>query len=111
MILEQEKNDVNQSLQTFLTKINELLDKYMPLRKITKKEYKRKFKPWITDDIINKLDKKNTTFRKYMKCKDQTKKDELNTNYKCQKYEITTVMRQSKKDYYNHYFSSNTKNL
>ena len=111
MILEQEKNDVNQSLQTFLTKINELLDKYMPLRKITKKEYKRKFKPWITDDIINKLDKKNATFRKYMKCKDQTKKDELNTNYKCQKNEITTLMRQSKKDYYNHYFSSNTKNL
>merc|ERR1712080_322003 len=54
-ILEANKNDVNISLQKFLAKINELLDKYMPLRKVTKKEYKRRFKPWITDNIFEKI--------------------------------------------------------
>ena len=57
-ILETNMNDVNLSLQIFLNKINELLDKYMPLRKLTKKEYKRRFKPWISDLIFVKIEKK-----------------------------------------------------
>ena len=40
-----------QILQIFLTKINKLLDKYMPLRKISKKEYKRRL------DLIKYLTK------------------------------------------------------
>ena len=57
-ILETNMNDVNLSLQIFLNEINELLDKYMPLRKLTKKEYKRRFKPWISDLIFVKIEKK-----------------------------------------------------
>ena len=37
--LETTNNDVNHSLGIFVTKINILLDKYMPLKKVTKKEY------------------------------------------------------------------------
>ena len=54
-ILELNKNDVNASAEIFLKKINALLDKYMPLRKVTQKEYKRRFKPWITDHLLEKL--------------------------------------------------------
>ena len=49
--------------------INKLLDKYMPLRKLTQKEYKRRFKPWITDKILEILELQNKTFKKYMQCK------------------------------------------
>ena len=49
--LRPDENNVNTSLQLFLTKMNELLDKYMPIRKLTKKEFKRRYKPWITDSI------------------------------------------------------------
>ena len=48
-IVEANKNNVNTSLQAFLTKINQLLDKYMPPRKLSNKEYKRRFKPWVSD--------------------------------------------------------------
>ena len=50
-IVEANKNNVNTSLQASLTKINQLPDKYMPLRKLTNKEYKRRFKPWISDNM------------------------------------------------------------
>ena len=46
-ILEPNNNDVNNSLQIFLTEITDLLDIYMPIRKVTQKEYKTRFKPWI----------------------------------------------------------------
>ena len=79
-ILEVNKNNVNVSLQIFLAKINELLDKYMPLRKISKKECKRRFKPWITNK--GEINKKNKAFRKLMNCKDPLKKEQLNVEFK-----------------------------
>ena len=110
-VLETNDNDVNNSLQNFLTKMNELLDRYMPLRKVTKKEYKRRFKPWITDIILDKIDKKDKAFRKYMNCKDPLRKEQLNVEFKALKHEITSLPRQNKKEYYSQYFTANTKNL
>ena len=78
-ILVANDNNVNKSLETFLSKINELLDKYMPLRKLTKKEYKkRRFKPWISEIILDKINKKNKSFRKFKNCKDPLIKEQLN---------------------------------
>ena len=53
--LETNLNDVNHSFVIFMNKINTLLDKYMPLRKLSNKEYKRRFKPWINDFILDKI--------------------------------------------------------
>ena len=78
---------------------------------MTKMEYKRRFKPWITDNILEKINKKNKAFRKYMNCRNEPIKEQLNREYKVIKNEITTLTRQSKKDYYNRYFTENTNNL
>ena len=94
-----------------MTKINILLDKYMPLRKINKKEFRRRYKPWISDEILSKIDSKNRLFKKYVKCKNSERKIELNNNYKTQKNEITNLTRQSKKAYYDKYFTENKNNL
>ena len=104
-------NEVNSSLQAFLTKINELLDKYMPLRKVTKNEYKKRFKPWISDNILHKIKKKDKAFRKYMNCKDVVRKSALKAEFNNLKNEVLTLTRQSKERYYNKYFTENTKNL
>ena len=92
-ILQANRNDVNVSLQIFLTKINELLDKYMPLRKMSKREYKRKFKPWITDTILEKINYKNKLFRKSMKAKDPVRREQWEKEYKALKNEITSLTR------------------
>lgn len=37
--------DVNEATKIFFTKVNDLIEKYTPLKKITQEEYKRRFKP------------------------------------------------------------------
>ena len=83
----------------------------MPLRKVSSKEYKRRFKPWVTDKILDKINKKDKVFKRYMDCKDLVLKEQLNKEFKTLKNKITTLTRQSKKLYYNQYFTANTKNL
>ena len=63
-ILELNKNDPNHSMTKFLECMNQLLDKYIPAKKLTHKEYKRRFKPWINDEIFYKITNKNKIFNK-----------------------------------------------
>ena len=49
----------------------------MPLIKITQKEFKKQYKPWITDDILIKIKKKNNLFKIYIKCTDETEKKQI----------------------------------
>ena len=46
-----------------------------------------------------------------MNCKNPLTKEQLNTEFKLIKNDITRLSRQSKKDYYNQYFTANTNNL
>ena len=49
------KFDVHHSLNNFLSKFNNILDTLMPMRKITRKEFKQKYKPWISNSILSKI--------------------------------------------------------
>ena len=49
-------------MDNFLSKFNALLDGHIPLRKLTQKEFKQKFKPWISKNIIGKISEKNKIF-------------------------------------------------
>ena len=79
--LEANKNDVNYTTNKFFTKMDMLMDKHLPVRKLTKKELKKRHKPWITDEILEIIDKKDTVFKKYIKCKMETRKQELHEEY------------------------------
>ena len=52
-ILEIDKQVPNVSIKKFNDKMNMLLDKHMPLKKVSQKEFKRKLKPWISNEIVN----------------------------------------------------------
>ena len=109
--IEIDKEDVNHSLSKFMEKINVLLDKYMPLKKVSQKEFKRKYKPWITDKILRKIVIKNRMLKKCIKCKNPDQKSHLNVQFKLLKNEITALTRESKKQYYETFFSANKNNL
>ena len=110
-IIDASKKDVNFSIESFLTKFNELLDKHLPLRKMTKKEFKQKYKPWISNQIIKKIAEKNNILKKYIKCKNDHRKAELFNQFKAAKNSITISIRTSKKEYYKNYFTENKNNL
>ena len=109
--LESHKNDVNHSSVIFLSKMNELLDKYLPLQKLSQKEYKQRFKPWVNDKILNKISLKNKFLQRYATCKDADRKILLYVHFKHLKNEITSMTRNGKKDFYEKYFSDNKNNL
>ena len=110
-ILELQKNDVNHSTKVFMDNIFSLLDTYMPLRKVTQQEYKRKFKPWINDHILSKINIKNKKFKQYMECKNSIAKSNLHHEFKTLKNQLQAETRQSKKAYYDKYFTDNKDNL
>ena len=81
------------------------------MKKITQEEYKRRFKPWITPDIINKIRDKNKLLTKMIKCRNPNEKTQLKNDFNAKKNEITRLTRNNKKDYYDRYFTKHKKNL
>ena len=110
-VIDLDKRDVNLSLQNFFSKINNILDSHMPMRKITQREFKQKYKPWITNNILSKIRDKNKIFKKYLACNNNARKDELFTSFKNLKNDITQDIRAGKKIYYQRYFSEHKNNL
>ena len=109
--LEADKKDVNHSFSIFFHKINELLDKYAPLKKVTHKQYKQRLKPWVTDKILDKISFKNNLLKSYISCKIPEQKTALYSQFKTVKNEITELTRRGKKEFYQNYFADNKKNL
>ena len=95
--LEAEKNDANHSTDKFFAKMDDLLDKHLPLRKMTQKEYKKRLKPWIDDEILNLINRKNNIFKRYVESKVEIRKRELHAECKQLKNEITDLTRRKQK--------------
>ena len=64
-ILCNEENNVNLSMNEYLSKIDSFLDTHAPMKKPSKKELKLVTKPWIKQGVQNSI-KKKTTFIKNM---------------------------------------------
>ena len=90
-------NDVNQSLKNFLNISKSLLDKYVPLKQITKKQMKTSSRPWITKGILTSIRKKYKIHSKFFNAKDQTRKEVLNQEYKMYKNLLTNITKKAKK--------------
>ena len=106
-----DENNVNTSFENFLSEINKILDKYMPLKKISNREFKRTYKPWITDGILNSINRKDKLYNKYVKTKNKTAKEELHKDYKMLRNQVNELIRLSKKNYYGKYFEKHTNNI
>ena len=110
-VIDTNKNDANVSMDNFLSKFNELLDFHAPLKKISHKQFKQKFKPWISTFILSKIDEKNKSLRKYLRAKNPVHKNEMYSQFKALKNEVTFLIRTSKKEYYKQYFAKNKDNI
>ena len=109
--LEVYKNDPNRSFDNFYQSIESILDAHAPLKKISNKDYKRGFKPWITNGIITSIKRRNKLFNSYVKCKNLTRKSILHSSYKNLRNYIQILIKNSKSNFYKTYFTENNKNL
>ena len=78
----------------------EVIDQNAPLRPLTKKEAKRRKKPWITKEILPSIGEKNKLLKKFIKTGDQL----TYCRYKTYRDNLNHLIRKSKKKYYTQYF-------
>ena len=86
-------NDVNTSFNNFLDRINNLLDKYMPLKKLSKKEFKQQYKPWITNGILKSIERKNKIYKSYTKTKNNEARTQIYSEYKILRNTLTNLIK------------------
>ena len=98
-------NDGETSHDNLLSKINNLIDKYAPLKKLTRAEFKQTRKPWITNGILTSIKNKDKLYHRYIKTKDKNVRATIHNEYKAVKNRINVLIHYSKKDYYSKYFS------
>ena len=81
-LLKLEQENVNFSLESYLNKINSILDTHAPFKKVNKYKLKLKTKPWITPGIQKSISVKNKLLKKYINLKDPMRKTEIHNQYK-----------------------------
>ena len=78
---------------------------------MSNKDFKNKFKPWITIGILRSLKQRSMLHRKFLRAKDQVRKSTLQTRFKIYRNMLVTLIRRSKQNYFNKYFQDNIRNL
>ena len=107
-------------MDSLLNNINSILDVHAPLKKVNKYKLKFKTKPWITPALQNTISIKNNSLLKFITAKDYQVKERYQKEYKDyqvkKRYQkeykdyinmLSTILKQSKTNYYNHYFKNN----
>ena len=106
-----EINNPNKSFNLFFDKIDSLVNQYIPLRKLTKKEIKNKFKPWIMSGIRNSMKRRDKIYKKFIKTSQFDIKQEYELQYKTLRNQIVKLCRDSKSIYFQSFFRNNASNI
>ena len=104
-------NSTDESFNKFFLIIEHLLNEMAPLRKLTKKEIGLQKLPWITNGLLISMADRDKTYRLFLKEKNLINKNELFSLYKRKRNMVISLIRRSKKDYYNKYFEENKSNV
>ena len=106
-VIKLEREDPNYSFNLYENTLNSLIDKYIPLRKITQKELKQQYKPWITNDMLRSINAREKLYKKFIKAKDEKAKKDYHKMYRELRNQILTKCRNSKKEYFQNFFIKN----
>ena len=88
------------SIKTFLDKINMLLVTKAPLKRVKKYKLKFKSRPWIILGLQKSISAKNKLITNFINKKDPILKEECQTNYKKYRNLFSTLMKKSKQAFY-----------
>ena len=110
-IIKSEKKNIDFSFECFLKKFNLILDKYLPLKKLTKQQLKFKTKPRITPGLQKSISVKNNLLTKFIKLKEPTLKNEAHTKYKLYRNMLATLLKRSKRTYFSSFFQNHVHDL
>ena len=95
-VIKSEKKNIDFAFECFLKKFNLVLDKYLPLKKLTKQKLKFKTEPWIIPGLQKSISTKNKLLAKFIKLKEHTLKNEAHTKYKLYRDWLAALLKISK---------------
>ena len=98
-------------MDSFLNNINSILDVHAPLKKVNEYKLKSKTKPWIAPVLQKSISIKNNLLKKFITAKDPQVKERYHKEYKNYRNMLSTILKQSKTNYYNHYFATNCNSI
>ena len=103
-IMEIDKNNFNISLYLYI------VIPHVPMKKLNKQQQKALF---VTTATQNSIQRKNKLFKKYIKCQNPVTINDLDNMIKYKSYRNTSsaIIKESKRKYYDDYFSTNLKNI
>ena len=88
-----------------------MISNHAPLGEAKKWDLKFQSKPWITSGLQKSIAIKNKLFDKFIKSTKPIIKEKLHNDYKSYRNMISTLLKQSKKNYYDKYFKDNINNM
>ena len=110
-ILQHDQHNVNLSMDSYLDHMNAILDIHAPYKKVNKYKLRFKIKTLITPALQPSIAVKNHLLKKFISCNDSQTKEQLHTRYKEYRNLLSTLLKRSKTNYYNHYFNINWNNI
>ena len=97
------RNNADLSSELFLKKIEQLINFWTPLQRVSNKKKKLQNKPWVTKGLLKSIETKNRLYR--------IKREELVNKVKTYKKYILSLTRKSKANHFNNFFQENKLNL
>ncbi len=104
---ELEDADANECYNKFVNTLTKLYDECIPVRKYKCKNKTEPRCPWISRGLLKSINTKNKLYKKYM----QKPSEERFNAFKRYRNKLNTLIRKSKKEYYNKRFESVKNNL
>ena len=105
--LDDKSQHLNVKFNTFLLNLHDLINKHCPKKKLNKQALKLKTKPWINFRIKRMMKIRDALFRQFKSTKSPI---DLKA-YKQFRNRIVNEIRESKKNYYHHYFDEHKNNM
>ena len=91
--------------------MNSILDSNAPFKRFNKYKFRFKTRPWITSALQKSFPPKSSLFNKIINSKDLQAKEHHHIKYKTNRNMLSTLMKKTKMNYYNHYFKTNWDNI
>ena len=98
---------VNELYDSFVAIFAEVVDKFAPMKKASRKEKILKLKPWISNGLLKSIKIKNKMFKLLYKNRDDLA---LKERYESYRNTLNRVIRQSKRNYYHKILDENKGN-
>ena len=90
--------DINSKFEILGDELEKVLDKNVPVQKLSRKETRLKLRPWISTGILNSIKKRNKRYK--ILCKTKFQDNELKIQYKKYRNILTHTKEKAKRNYF-----------